>query len=196
MRDALFSLGFVMVSACSLDHVVVATLEDSSAGASSAGAAGSAMAGRAGSAGAPPSASSAGMPAAVGATAESSAGSVSSASGGSIERGMLPSLGGAGGAGTALLCSCLEQRVEVCGSDGVTYPNECSDAGLCFPPAIACWHACPCLDAELAAGAGGTTATRWFSSDCVSDNPCTGDVVCMMFSNVDRDAQTLCMTAN
>ncbi|HYP88883.1 MAG TPA: hypothetical protein VEQ59_12030 [Polyangiaceae bacterium] len=193
MRDALLSLGFVVVSACSLDHVVVATLEDTGASAASAGAAGSSSASRAGSAGALVSAGSAGTPAAAGVSAE--AGRASIASGGSAERGMLPNPGGAGGSSAVLLCSCLDQQLSVCGSDGVTYPTECSDAGPCFPPAIACWHACPCLDAELDAGAAGVT-TSWFSPECVSDNPCPSDFVCMTFSNVDREAQTICSTAN
>jgi hypothetical protein len=196
MRDALLLLGLIAVTACSLDHVVVAALEDGGVNGSSAGDASSSRAGSAASAEAPANAGSAGTRASPGLTAEGEAGRASTAAGGSADRGVLLTAAGAGGVTDKLLCSCLDQQLEFCGSDGVTYPTECGDAGPCFPPAIDCWHACPCLDPELDAGADVTSTTSWFSPDCLPSTPCTGDSICMMFSDVDNDAQTICATAN
>ena len=195
MHAAWFSIGFVAVTACSIDHVVVATLEATSATDSRAGGAGGAVAGSAGMAGAVANASSGGA-VASGDSGDSKPGRAASASGGSAGNGVLPNPAGAGGTASRLLCSCLEQQAELCGSDGITYPTECSDAGPCFPPAVACWHACPCLGAELDGGSEITSTPRWFSSDCASVISCVGDLVCMTFSDVDLDAQTICASAN
>src|SRR6188768_2552717 len=179
MRDALLLLGFVAVTACSLDHVVVASLDESRAGSSNAGQFGRAASASAGSGGALVTAGSAGALAVAGSTVESEAGRVSLALGGSGGNGLPQATAGAAGLTTAVLCSCFGQQTEVCGSDGVTYPTECSDAGPCFPPAIACWHACPCADPELNAGAGGSGTTSWVSPTCVSPTACTGNLICM-----------------
>ncbi|HEY3253268.1 MAG TPA: hypothetical protein VGJ91_04945, partial [Polyangiaceae bacterium] len=94
---------------------------------------------------------------------------------------------------TVILCACQNEQAQLCGSDGVTYPTPCdSDAGPCLVPMIACWHACPCLDGESAT----PPVTSWISVDCVPTTPCTGDSICLSFSNVTPSAQNCPNTGN
>jgi hypothetical protein len=196
MRNTALLLGFVGITACSVDHIVVAALDNvSAAGAFAAGAGGSTAAGGEGARPADAGAS-AGLGGEValgggGSRGEAEAGGFSITWGGAVGSAVLLDAAGAGGATTEIRCSCLgQQAAQVCGTDGLTYPAECGDAGPCLPPAIDCFHACPCLDA----GVGGMAEASWFPLECAATAPCS-DVVCMMFSNV-RDTPTLCATTN
>jgi len=193
MRNAAFLLGILVVTACSIDHITVAALDD--AGTPSAGMADSlaGSAGSAGSAGTSGSAGNGGVFAAAGAEPEGEAGRVSIAAGGSTQDGVLLSQAGEGGTTSELRCSCLGQpKPQFCGSDGVTYPIECSDGGTCLPPSVDCWHACPCLAGDTGAGA----TTSWFSLDCVPSTQCAEGVVCMTFTNVSPEARICTSTFN
>ncbi|HEY0469956.1 MAG TPA: hypothetical protein VGC79_37475, partial [Polyangiaceae bacterium] len=150
--------------------------------------AGSASAGGTASAGASGSAGSGGVVTSAGAPSEGDAGRVLIATGGANGSDILRNLAGEGGVTSELRCSCLgHASPQFCGSDGITYPIECSDGGTCLPPSVDCWHACPCL-----AGDDATGTTPWFSVDCLPTTQCTDGVVCMTFTNVSRDTQTIC----
>jgi len=198
MQKAMWLVGFVTLTACSMEHVVVAALDGAGAGGALATSAGSTPGGSGGSA-----------------SAQTSARSPTIAGGGGVVTTEdFPQVGGAGrvfiasggGAGTIFIgeaggtsliaCSCLGRSSEFCGTDGVTYPTDCSDAGPCAPPAIACWHACPCLDGGLE-NTGGQAATQWFALDCGSSARCSDGMVCMMFSSAEfNDVQTTCPMSN
>jgi len=189
MEKSALLLGLFAITACSLDHVVVAALDDAGAAGAFADGAGGSMTNERQ---ADPGAGAGGVAASGGSRALAGAGASSITLGGAVGSVLLEA-GGAAGATTEIRCSCLgQQPAEVCGTDGLTYPTECSDAGPCFPPAIDCWHACPCLDA----GSDGMGQATWFPLDCVASAQCSDNVVCMKFSNVVSDGQTLCATAN
>lgn len=176
MRNTSLLVGAFAVAACSLEHVVVAALDD----AGSAGVAG--MMARAGSSG----------------LSASAAGSVSSGGGhlstGGMDRIILSSggtnvdvqIGTDAGTTTQVLCACENEQAQLCGIDGVTYPAPCDDGGPCLVPRIACWHACPCLAGEPSS----PQVSSWISVDCVPTSPCTGDAICLTFSNVTPSAQS------
>ena len=189
MRNTALSLGIMIVTACTVDHITVAALDEmSAAGAAASGA----PAGGAGSAGASGNAGSGGAVPSAGAQPEGDAGRGLLTSGGSAGSDLLRNLAGEGGVTSELRCSCLgQQQPQFCGSDGITYPIECSDGGTCLPPSIDCWHACPCLPSDQDAG-----TVSWFSVDCVPMTQCTEGVVCMMFSNVSPDTQSTCTTTS
>jgi len=101
-----------------------------------------------------------------------------------------PPSGAGTGAGIGFTrCSCLEEKTQFCGSDGVTYPIECDEGDVCLPPSVDCWHACPCLPGEQGTGMGVTSS---FTADCMPPTPCAGDVVCMTFTNVSPGSLTGC----
>jgi hypothetical protein len=190
-RASTLLLGFIAVTACSVDHLLVAALDDmSAAGSSEGGADGSLTAvGNEGGGGA--LVGSGGTAAFGGARSAAEGGGDSFILGGGSS--VLLGSAGAAGDGTEFRCSCLgQQPAQVCGTDGLTYPIECSDAGPCFPPAIDCWHACPCLDAGL----DGMGEATWFPFECAATAHCSGNIVCMKFSNVVSDPEPLCGTAN
>jgi len=194
MRNAALLVGFYATTACSLDHVVVATLD-------SAGAGGWAIAGRTssagagGSAGGAPSAGSGGSVFSGGSPAGGDAGGDSIASGGVVDTHLIGTIIGAGGGASETRCSCIGRRSELCGTDGITYPSECVDTGACLPPGIACLQACPCPD-----GAGGnatTTTSDWFLMECASSAHCSEGVICMAFSGgTFNDEPTPCVGSN
>jgi hypothetical protein len=179
MRNMALLIGMFSV-ACAVDHVVVATLDGSG------GTNGTNDRGDAGSSGSVPSA----------------AGNVSSGgshSGGGTDRIILASggtnvdvrIGEDAGAASYLMCSCLgERQAELCGSDGLTYPGSCDDGGTCLPPAIACFHACPCLEDE----SGAVKVTSWFPETCAATAGCS-DFTCLAFSNVTVDQPNCTATA-
>jgi hypothetical protein len=187
MRKALFVIGMLAVAACSVDHVVVAALDDASGGSPAGGDAGAAGADSGGQAGdrsadtggvgfggAPASGGSAGI---VGILITSTGGFGAD------------NAAGAAGANSIVVCSCLGDEVAlVCGSDGITYPASCG-AGIDCPPAIDCWHACPCDDPPT------STGTRLFPPEC-APTLCAGDVVCMTYTNATRDMQIGCAASN
>lgn len=162
------------ITGCSLDHVVVAALDDVSAagsmatttaaaggGAANAGSGGEAVSGRSPTSG-------------TGGTVWI----VSGGSGGSVSIG---SSTAEPESGSETRCSCLGQTREVCGTDGVTYPTACGDAENCMPPGIACLQACPCGDENV--GSAGVAAFSWFPASCVTTARCREGVVCMSFSD-------------
>ena len=176
MRNAALLIVILAVGACSLDHVVVAALDD--AGSTNPGA----VLGLAGGSGLNASAAGSGT------------------SGGSPDQGgtdrFLIGLGGSSvnvqigadtdaGVTSVLLCSCGAQPTGLCGSDGITYPPSCDDGGTCILPEIACFHACPCLAGESASA----EVTSWFSPNCVLATQCAGDAFCLGFSNVTPNPQ-------
>jgi hypothetical protein len=190
MRNTALLLATLVTVACSVDHLVLAALDEAggaNAGGSSAGAGSSGL-----------SAGAAGNVSAGGSQTDSAAARGGSAQGG-MDRIILGSaggnvdirIGGDAGATSQLVCSCLGTQAEVCGSDGVTYAAGCEDAGDCVLPTIACWHACPCLAGESAE----PDTASWFSLDCAATAPCADGVVCMTFSNVTPDMHT-CTTAD
>lgn len=189
MRNTALLLGILVVTACSIDHVMVAALDEASAAGAPAGgaSAGGASLGGAGSAGARANAGAGGVVIAGASQSESDAGRVLITTGGSAGTDELRNLAGEGGVGSELFCSCLGTKSQFCGSDGVTYPVECADGDVCLPPAIDCWHACPCLTDDAGVG-----TTSWFSLGCVPSE-CTDGVVCMLFTNVVPD-HTICTT--
>jgi len=198
MKIPMWLVGFVTLTACSMDHVVVAALDVAGAGGMTTASAGSSQGGSAGKAAAATSAGSAPLAGAGGVlTTEGvpqlgDAGRVLIASGGSLGTIII----GDAGATSLTACSCLGRSTEFCGTDGVTYPTDCSDAGPCAPPAIACWHACPCLDGGVE-NTGGQASTQWFALGCLSSAHCSDGMVCMTFDNAEfNDVQTTCPMSN
>ncbi|HYP75035.1 MAG TPA: hypothetical protein VER12_03735 [Polyangiaceae bacterium] len=192
MQYSALLFGSLALIGCSLDHVVLAELDQAGAAGALAGAATSSPIAVGGSANTSVSAGTGGlMMAAIQAAGE--AGQLQFASGGAVQNGAARSSAGEAGAFSELRCSCLGgQQGQLCGSDGITYPAECSDAGPCIPPAVACWHACPCL----ATDAEGVGTTTWFPPDCVAATECRDGVVCMMFTDISPDSPSACSTAN
>lgn len=189
MLSARWLLGFVAVTACSVDHVVVAALDDAGGGAGMMN-----NAAGIGGGGAAPIAANGGS----GALAATGGGLLTGgetdriliASGGNAQSVLIGELGGDAGATSLKRCSCLGQTSQMCGTDGITYPNECGDAEPCVPPAIACWHACPCLDDGVEM-TGPDAATTWYTVDCIPTAGCSVGVVCMQFTNAElNDLQT------
>jgi len=186
MRNAALLLGSLIIVACSVDHLVVAAL-DQAGGANVGGS--SASAGSSGLA-----TSVAGAVSSGGSQSRAGAAQGGAAAQGGTDRIILSSggtnvdvrIGGDAGATSELVCSCLGEQAELCGSDGVTYAAICEDGGACLAPTIACWHACPCLEGE-SADAG---VSSWFSADCADTAPCADGVICMTFNNVTRDMHT------
>jgi hypothetical protein len=182
MRSATLLMGTLGVVACSLDHVRVAALDD---------------AGSANMAGAVASSGSSSLSPSAGAGALNSGGAppqdgedrfilISGGSTGDVH------IDGDAGTTSEVVCSCLGSRqAQLCGSDGVTYPASCDDAGTCLLPAIACFHACPCLAGESA----NLSAISWFPQDCVSTAPCSDGLICMTFSDLMLDGRASCADA-
>lgn len=198
MKYAALLLGFCAMTACSLDHVVVAELDTAGAGGTPAVVAGNANAnaradGTAGEAATV--AGSGGALGAAGAQAAGNPGSVVIGSGGTVDNTIIGTLITSGGGTTELRCSCVSRQAQVCGTDGLTYPRDCADSSACAPPEIACLQACPCLDGGV--DGGSSIDFRWFPSDCVSSARCSEGVVCMEFSDVSFDnSQTTCVLGN
>jgi len=185
MRNIALSIG-IIVTACSIDHLTVAALDDSNA-------AGTSASGSPAAAAVSGSAGSGGVVTFAGSSSGGAAGSVLLVNGGAAGSHLIGDLAGEGGLASELRCSCLgQQRPQFCGSDGITYPIECSDGGTCLPPSVDCWHACPCLAGEADAG----TTTSWFSVDCAPPAQCTEGIVCMSFSNLAPDMGTCTTTFN
>lgn len=194
MRNLAMLIGVHALLACSVDHLVVARLDDAgSAGAPTAGAgedsAGAPdLAGSAGSAGLNENTSGASGSAGTPSTgAAGDAGVLITSFGGDV--GVL--IGGDAGASSQFICSCLSNQSELCGTDGVTYDgvnlqSSCEDGGACSPPSIACWHACPCNPGE---SSDLNSTTTWFTPDCAGSAQCTGDFTCMAFSG---DVKIMC----
>jgi hypothetical protein len=181
MRTYAVLMGRTIAAACSVDHVTVAALDDASGGEGWGGVpAADPTAGGAGFA--DPSAETGGVAASGAWPSDGDAGSVSSTTGGEPL-----SVAGAGAGISFTRCSCLEEKTQFCGSDGVTYPIECAEGDVCLPPSVDCWHACPCLPGEQ-----GTGVTSSCTVDCTPTTPCAGDVVCMTFTNVSPDSLTGC----
>ena len=184
MRNAISIFGALIVAACSVDHIVVAALDDT--GSASTGG----MFDSAGSSGL--SASAAGT---VTSGGSRSAGPdrIILVSGGTTSDVRIDSDAGAADASTTeVLCSCDGGQSSSCGSDGITYPTSCDDGGTCFPPSIACFHACPCLEAEPV----GAQVTSWFSVDCDPTKQCAGGFICLMFSGAKRQSPNCAPASN
>jgi len=200
MRNAMLLMGMLAGAACSVDHVVVATLDKPSSVSSTEGGAADAGAGSGdrthtggvGSGATGGSAGSSGASQITGGVA-TSGGSVSgtidsfvTTSGGTAPVIRIGDLAGAGGGASELVCSCLDDASFVCGTDGVSY-TSCRGDG-CVVPTIACWHACPCLDGEPDPMA----VTSWFAADCPSR--CSRGVICMTFTSDTSAVSTSCAT--
>ena len=185
MRYSAWLIGTMIFTACSIDHVTVATLDDEAAGAPAS----DATTASAGLAATGLSAGAGGVASSGAVQPEGAAGRVLLDNGGSA--GSIFLLGSAGDSGVSSVtrCSCLGEKPQFCGSDGLTYPMDCGDGGTCLPPSVECWHSCPCLVGEADAG-----VTSSFSADCAPPAQCNGDVVCMTFTNVSPNAQTTCTT--
>jgi len=180
MRNAALLIVILAVGACSLDHVVVAALDDQHA-AGAAGAAGAVgAAGAAGAAGAIGAAGTGGV-VTFGGSSGRGGDSVTIITGGTGDIFLLGSAG-EGGVTSQVRCSCKGQQAQVCGSDGLTYPDSCSDGAVCSPPVIACWHACPCLDGE-AGSMGGMVGSVWLPQSCVSTAQCADNRICLIFTD-------------
>ncbi len=187
MRKVALLIGIHALVACSVDHLVVAALDDAgSAGDAGANAAGAgedtaAAPELAGSAGLNENTSGAGgFGGAPSARETGGAGVLLLTSGGDV--GVF--IGGDAGASSKFVCSCSSNQSELCGTDGVTYdgvnaPSSCEDGGVCAPPSIACWHACPCNPGE---SSDLDSTMSWFSLDCAGTAQCSGDFTCMAFS--------------
>jgi len=193
MRNVAILVGIHALAGCSLEHIVVAALDESGGGGAAAEA-GTTNAARAGAASLFASAGAGGLGAAGGALPEGDAGRVSITSGGVVDNTVIGTLIAAGG-DAQMHCSCLGHQAQVCGTDGLTYPRDCGDAGTCAPPEIACLNACPCLDGGL--DNGGSSDFFWFPKDCVPMAQCSEGVVCMGFSDGTlNDTQSTCSTSN
>ena len=178
MRNAALILGVVAVAACSVDHVVVAALDPPSAGRAAGGGSGAAG-----------SSVSAGTGGSVTASdAAGQGGRLDTANGGGAAGDPSQILTGDAGASSRTFCACLSTESHVCGSDGITYPTPCEEGGLCWPPAIDCLHACPCLANEPD---GGVT-TSLSPGDCVPMTPCSGDKICWILTNAEAEQQPPC----
>jgi hypothetical protein len=188
MRNAALLLGTLVTVACSVDHLVLASLDeavDPNVGGSSASAGMSGLSANAAgdvNLGGSPLGGSAGLDAA----AQGGRDRMILASGGSN---VDIRISGDAGATSELVCSCLGTQAQVCGSDGITYA-ACTGEGACIVPTIACWHACPCLAGESA----DMDMVSWFSMDCAPAVACADGVICMTFSNVTPD-QRICTPA-
>ena len=174
MRNIHLLLGTLAVTACSVDHVVVAALDD--AGSADSGG----TSGRAGSSGLTTSA--AGSVTAGGAQSTGGTDRFLLSAGGSNVNVQIGTDAGT----TQVLCACQNEPAQLCGIDGVTYPTPCDDGGPCLVPMIACWHACPCVAGEPST----PPVSSWISVDCIPTSPCTGDAMCLTFSNVPPSAQS------
>lgn len=197
MRIAALIFGVFTVAACSLDHVVVAALDAPSAGRSAGGGSGAAGAG---------SGAAGGESGVAGAIANASGGGRATLSGSAGQNDTVDTTNGGAAAGDSsrnsadggvlssrVFCACLSHEGgQLCGTDGITYPTECEDGGACLPPAIDCFHACPCLDNEPD---GGVT-TSLFPQDCVPMTECSGDVVCWPLTEEAASQQPSCPPAN
>ncbi|HEX2673452.1 MAG TPA: hypothetical protein VHM25_21370 [Polyangiaceae bacterium] len=188
MRYAALLVGFYATTACSLDHVVVAELDSAGAGGSPLVVAGGpSAAGAGGAAGAAPSAGSGGSLFSGGSPALGDGGGATFAAGGVVDTLII----GDGGGGSEMRCSCMGQTSELCGTDGITYPSQCVDAGICSPPGIACAQACPCPDGGI--GNLPTTPSEWFPQGCASSAHCSEGVICLAFSGATfNDQPTPC----
>ena len=181
MRNGAQILGVVLVAACSVDHVVVAALDAPSAGRSAGGESGAAITSvNAGAGGSLTFSDAAGR-----------GGSVAMVSSGGRAGDPSQTLVGDAGTSSRRFCACLSNDSRVCGSDGITYPTPCEEGGVCFPPAIECWHACPCLQNEPD---GGVTTTL-YPSDCAPTTQCSGDVTCWFLTDAAADQQPPCTPA-
>jgi len=191
MRYAALLIGFYATTACSLEHVVVAELDIAGAGGSPLAPAGSAgSAGAGGSAGAVPSAGSGGSLFSGGSPAVGDAGGATFSVGG-VDTHIVGTIIGEGGGGSEKRCSCIGKTSELCGTDGITYPSQCVDAGTCSVPGIACLQACPCPDGQT--GNLPTTTSEWFPEECSSSAHCSEGVICMTFSGATfNDEPTPC----
>lgn len=183
MQHTLCLIGLIAVTACSLEHVVIAELDEAVAGSSPMAEAGRPTFTVGGAAGAAPSAAFGGTVASGGSPSSGDAGWVSISSGG-VDNTVIGTFTDGGGA-SEVRCSCLGGEQQACGTDGITYPTDCGDAGPCVPPAIACLHACPCFDTD--ASSGGAPSLSWFSIDCVSTARCSEGVICMSVTNATPD---------
>lgn len=198
MRNAALLLALCALTACSLDHMLIAELDEVGTGGASAGGTSRVSAGGmggAGAAGSTPSAGSGGVVALGGAQAGGEAGWVSLASGGFGGTILIGVVIPAAGATSETRCSCLSRQQEACGTDGITYPTtDCGDAGSCSPPEIECLHACPCNGDSASFNVDSFT---WLPVDCVSMARCADGVVCMTFTgSTFDDTQTPCVTGN
>lgn len=182
MRNVALMLGALSAAACSVDHLVVAALDAPSAGRSAGGESGAA------GAGANANANTNGGSLATSGGSAGQGGNVDTTDGAGAAGDGSQALAGDGGASSRKFCACLSNEASFCGSDGITYPTTCEDGGPCFPPAIDCWHACPCLDNEPQ---GGVT-TSIFPSDCAPVTPCSGDKVCWMLTDEAAAQQPSC----
>jgi hypothetical protein len=174
--------GMLFIAACSVDHLVVAALDD--AGPANEG-------GAVGSAGTT-SGSTAGKATWVGSPGQGGMDRIIliASGGGNVD--VRIGAGASGGPPTAVLCACEDEQASLCGSDGLTYPTPCEDGGTCAPPSIACFHACPCLEGESAS----IEVTSWFPSDCDPATRCSGDVMCLTFGNVTTASQKCATPSN
>jgi hypothetical protein len=193
MRNAAWLVGVIGVAACSFDHIVVASLDEASAGTgNSAGTTPAAP--PAGLVGGAPSAGTGGTAGSPLARTEGDAGRVVIASGGVVDSPVIGTIIGDGGGASVTRCSCTGGSTsELCGTDGITYPTECPDAGPCIPPGIACLQACPCPDGGVESA--GTTTFTWFPEECVSTAHCTEGMICMTFRDADI-TPTACVGSN
>lgn len=201
MRNAVLLVGFVCITACSLDHIVVASLDDTSSGAPSMTVAGSASAGAgAGTAGSgglggnAASGGSGGVIASAGARATNETPGDSFSTGGITTTFTGTNLGDAGAA-SEIRCSCLGSSSYVCGTDGVTYSAACVDSGACTTPGIECLQACPCPESGV--GGAPTSVPTLFTIECAATAHCSEGVICSKFSSVTfNDAPTDCINGN
>jgi len=183
MRNAILILGALVISACSVDHLLVAALDDADGG--SAGG----MINHAGSSG--ESANAAGN-VASGGSRSGGMDTIILISGGATSDLQIESDAGVDpNAATKVLCSCDGGQTSLCGTDGITYPTACEDGGTCFPPSVACLHACPCLAGESASG-----VTSWFSVDCDPTHQCAGGFICLMFRNASSEPSNCAPAGN
>jgi hypothetical protein len=190
MRNVTMLMGTFVITACSLDHIVVAALEQ---------AGGTNMGGQSGGAGSSGvSATAAGNETSGGSLAQGGTASQGGpAPQGGTDRMLLGSggsnvdvrIGADAGATSEIVCSCNGQQAQLCGSDGVTYAACEEDAGTCLLPPIACFHACPCLDEEPA----DAEVITWFWQDCAPMAQCSNGFFCMTFTNVTPDVH-ICTT--
>lgn len=193
MRNAALLVAVCALTACSLDHIVVAALDDVNAGGTAGADAGRSNPGGGGTAGAASPAGSGGA-IAGGSQITGAAGRDFFGFGGVDGTTIIGSTIAEAGGSSVVRCSCLSRQAQACGTDGITYPTDC-DAGNCSPPAIACLHACPCLDGS--GGSADTTSFTWVPAECVSMARCTDGVVCMTFTDgTFDDTQTTCPTSN
>jgi hypothetical protein len=184
MRNAALLMGTLLLAACSIDHIVVAAL-DQAAGANTGGASGAG----AGSSGL--LASAAGEVTVGGSFPQGgTAPQGGAAPQGGTDRILLTSggsnvdvrIGADAGATSETICSCSGQQTQLCGSDGITYTADCEEGSTCLAPTISCFHACPCLAEEPA----DTEVITWFPQACAPMAQCTEGFFCMTFTNVTR----------